>query len=533
MKTTKRFICAFIALLMLFSLSITALASSEEPSGEVDYTTLSLASAEWTLDEQNGLWALTGISYCLYPTSDVQYLNIFVPADYMTEDGQFTENVVNGYTAETAPIILANDIGGYAQSTPSSASNAKEYISRGYVVVSPGTRGRDTVNEDGEYIGTGCAALVDLKAVVRFIKYNDAYIAGDTGRIVSIGKSAGGAMSALLGTTGNNAAYTSYLEEIGAIMTETDDVYAAQCYCPITDLDHENISYEWFYHDSLSYATEISSPAADTSVIAGYLNEYQQALSDDLAEMFVEYVNGLGFVDESGAELTLDGLRDGTYYAYVLSKLESSLEDYLLETYTVDGILDTDAVDSYIAELNAEGEWVTVEYAEDDASNSVKVTMASLADYTAVVKARVAAVPAFDDSTYSDACGALFAGIDGTLTHYDANLAGLITSGKYEGLEGYDSALAENYENFTESDVDLVNPITMLEGSDVASYFRIRTGTDDFASSFVEALNLALAIENISDAEVDQAYAWGQPHGEAEINTEDLYDWIDQICQPN
>ena len=53
-------------------------------------------------------------------------------------------------------------------------------------------------------------------------------MAGDANKIISIGTSAGGAMSALLGTTGNSEDYKVYLEEIGAVMDSTDDVYAAQ-----------------------------------------------------------------------------------------------------------------------------------------------------------------------------------------------------------------------------------------------------------------------------------------------------------------
>lgn len=64
-------------------------------------------------------------------------------------------------------------------------------------------------------------------------------MAGDANKIISIGTSAGGAMSALLGTTGNSEDYKFYLEEIGAVMDSADDVYAVQVYCPITDLDQQ------------------------------------------------------------------------------------------------------------------------------------------------------------------------------------------------------------------------------------------------------------------------------------------------------
>jgi acetyl esterase/lipase len=57
---------------------------------------------------------------------------------------------------------------------------------------------------------------VDLKAAVRYLRYNDAVMPGDSDKIISNGTSAGGAMSSLLGAPGNSQDYRLYLEEIGA-----------------------------------------------------------------------------------------------------------------------------------------------------------------------------------------------------------------------------------------------------------------------------------------------------------------------------
>ena len=65
---------------------------------------------------------------------------------------------------------------------------------------------------------------------------------GNAEKIITDGTSAGGAMSALLGTTGNNPAYEPYLKAMGAADAR-DDVYASVCYCPITDLNHADIAY--------------------------------------------------------------------------------------------------------------------------------------------------------------------------------------------------------------------------------------------------------------------------------------------------
>ena len=69
---------------------------------------------------------------------------------------------------------------------------------------------------------------------------------GNVNRIVSIGVSAGGALSALLGASGNSPLYDSYLKEIGAA-DAADNIFGSACYSPITDLEHADGAYEWMY----------------------------------------------------------------------------------------------------------------------------------------------------------------------------------------------------------------------------------------------------------------------------------------------
>ena len=53
-------------------------------------------------------------------------------------------------------------------------------------------------------------------------------------------------MSSLLGSSGNSEIFEPLLEAMGAAK-ERDDVYAAVCYCPIVDLEHADVMYEWLY----------------------------------------------------------------------------------------------------------------------------------------------------------------------------------------------------------------------------------------------------------------------------------------------
>src|SRR5271165_5706702 len=44
----------------------------------------------------------------------------------------------------------------------------------------------------------------------------------------------------------------TYLKAIGAA-DERDDIFAASCYCPITNLDHADMAYEWMFHGLNQY----------------------------------------------------------------------------------------------------------------------------------------------------------------------------------------------------------------------------------------------------------------------------------------
>ena len=142
--------------------------------------------------------AFEHIVYVMKP-ADTRYqiMNVYIPEAY------FQGGSINGFTKDTAPIFFPNNVGGYmpgeagqpeTDSRDSGKPNAIAVaLSQGYVVASPGARGRTEAN------GRAPAAIVDLKAAVRYLKANDAKMAGDARKIISNGTSAGGALSALLG----------------------------------------------------------------------------------------------------------------------------------------------------------------------------------------------------------------------------------------------------------------------------------------------------------------------------------------------
>ena len=159
-----------------------------------------------------------------------------------------------------------------------------------------------------------------FKAGIRYLRYNDGVIAGDMDRIFTFGMSGGGAQSALLGSTGDSDLYTPYLEEIGAVMETSDAVDGSMCWCPITSLDEGDEAYEW-----------------NMGVTRTDLTGEEQSISDALAEAYAEYVNAEGFVDEDGNALTLEESDEGiyqagSYYDYIKSVIEASLNNFLTDT---------------------------------------------------------------------------------------------------------------------------------------------------------------------------------------------------------
>ena len=94
-------------------------------------------------------------------------------------------------------------------------------------------------------MGRAPALIVDMKAVIRYLRHNRDVIPGDVEKIITSGTSAGGALSALTGATGNCEDYEPFFKAICAA-DERDDIFAANCYCPIHNLDNADTAYEWW-----------------------------------------------------------------------------------------------------------------------------------------------------------------------------------------------------------------------------------------------------------------------------------------------
>lgn len=294
--------------------------------------TLELADCknEWFFDEKFHCWCLEDVLYTDKAiTPKFQRLSIFVPEAYMSAPGEINANgEMNGYTAKTVPVIFENNSAGYMQMPhvwlEGPRCFAHQYLERGYVYVTAGNRGRESKDAKGELCGKSPINLVDLKTAIRFLRHNAKVLPGDYSRIISVGWSAGGAMSTLLAVTGNNKNYDAFLEENGAFMDESDAVYASQIYCPIVDLEHADLAYEWMFHEDKENEASPAGPA-------GVMNPFQEALSAKLKEKYVTYFNSLKLIHPETKEVILlneDG-RSGSAYDYLMEKINESATIFL------------------------------------------------------------------------------------------------------------------------------------------------------------------------------------------------------------
>ncbi len=548
---------------------------------EVDFSGLTFDSAKWGYDADNDVYYQIGVQYCSQPAAlDYETLAVVVPGAYLTGtdngDGTYTctvnpDGTINGFTAETAPMMLPVNTAGYsaqAAATAYSYSSVSAYLDAGYVYVYSGCRGRSNgYNDDGTlaYAGGAPWGVTDLKAAVRYLRLNNDTIPGDPKRIFAFGHSGGGAQSAVLGTSGDSSLYFDYLASIGAAMYDEDGNYisdaicGAMCWCPITSLDYADEAYEWNMGQYMDSGTRAEGT-------------WTKALSEDLAACYGEYVGKLGLKDENGSELTLEPSDDGvyasgSYYDYVLGQIETSLNNFLEDTefpYTpsnsmmadggfgpppdggaggppddggpmpwLSGDTETESVtyetpEDYINSLNEEENWV--EY------DGEKAHVLSIAAFARQQKNASKSVGAFDDLSRSQAENYVFGDSQNDALHFDAAMAAILEENqdKYSQYSDFDPQYVTDYQEFKNSVDDwgsdsltrqnMYNPMYFLsdyyEGcgsSHVASHWRIHTGITQGDTALTVEMNLALALqqnENVDDVEFQTV--WGQGHTMAE-----------------
>lgn len=442
--------------------------------------------------------AYEGIPYVTNPVdAEMQKLNLFVPEAFYAGES------INGYDLHSAPIFVPNTVGGYRPGPVDRPGLDRQgrvnaifhALNHGYVVVAPGLRGNGMTGAEGKYIGCAPAVICDYKAVVRWLRHNRETVPGDVEKIITNGTSAGGAISSVMGATGNHPDYEPYLKAMGAA-DERDDIFAASCYCPITNLDHADMAYEWEFHGVNDYHRKKMIPPGPGEDRPTFIpvdedmTAEQIALSGLLKPMFPGYLNSLGLTDDNGNAMTLDGNGDGTFKDFVLSVVLRSAQ----------GQLDK-------GEDLSDLDWLTVEN-----GNAVAADFAKLVRY----RTRMKPAPAFDDVNMGTPENELFSTPGVKERHFTS------FAREHSAVNG---AVAEEHQ------VKMMNPMNYIgaQGADVAKHYRIRHGSVDRDTSLAISAMLALKLRN-NGVNVDLEYPWGIPHS-GDYDLPELFAWIDSLCK--
>lgn len=324
------------------------------------FSSLAIDMKAWNYDEANDVYYQLALPYCTKPaTQTYESLSIYVPGGFMVGEKKGShyactideKAVVGSFTPETAPILMPINSGKLsAQECPSKYSfdGLSRYLSAGCVYVYPGLRGRssgyDSSASDGLFAGGSPWPVVDLKAAVRYLRYNAAKLPCDANRIFVFGFSAGGGIALAAGAGGDCEDYLPYLNQIGAATCDaegedvSDALFGAAAWCPQTGFEVGDAAYEW---ERGQWST-----AGDRTE-----GTWTARLSHDLAEAYGEWVNEQGVWGPEGGTVTLDETSGaiygaGSYADTMLVMIEGAATEFLASTqfpYTETPLSVTDA----------------------------------------------------------------------------------------------------------------------------------------------------------------------------------------------
>ncbi|MCU0470327.1 MAG: alpha/beta hydrolase [Arcicella sp.] len=482
MKKSIALICC-LGLLQHFTIAQNSISLSFNPS---KFTTQ-------TQDFQGKTIKVRAFERIIYVANPIdttqQIMNVYIPEAY------FNGEKINGYSAETAPIFFPNRVGGYMPAQPATFINSPQKgggmggppsnavimaLSKGYIVASAGARGRINKNANGN-IGKAPAGIVDLKAAVRYLKFNDKLMAGDANKIISNGTSAGGAMSTLLGATGNHPDYEPYLNEIGAAKT-SDNIFAVSAYCPIINLENADMAYEWQLNKIRSFNFRGKS---------GELSAESIKVSDDLKAAFPKYLNSLNLKNEAGKKLNLDAQGSGNFKELVQSYIVASAQK----------ALDTGIDLSKHNFLKIEGN---------------KVVSIDFDGYMIYLE-RMKTPPAFDALDNKSFENNLF----GTSTIDNRHF----TKYAYKNSKDPNATVADK------QIIKMMNPMNYIgdKSAKTAQNWRVRHGAKDRDTGFAVPVILATTLQN-KGFKIDFALPWDKTHS-GDYDLEELFRWTDSLMR--
>lgn len=435
-----------------------------------------------------------------------QYMNVYVPED----------------ANQKTPILLRTYVGGYmaaAATEPQAGDATGRALKEGFVVAIPGARGRNSTTITGSttrYTGRAPQALLDLKAAVRYLRLFDKQMEGSADLIITDGTSAGGALSALLGATGNNPAYEPMLKEMGAADTR-DDVFACICFCPIIDLEHADMAYEWLYNCTNNRSRPLT-------------NE-QSVASNELAAMYPAYLNSLGLKHpETGDPITADNMR-GYIKQLLISSAQAAknvgadIPDAMGFSFNTPPTPPTSPTPPSASpdKLRVAAQVFNAQRSNAPAPHIqqgeyiVGLDLETYLNYI-ITAQPLKTPPAFDALGVNDATATaeneLFGDTLGTNVNFTEYAA--MRNGKQVAPE-------------VQELVRLMNPMNFINAkkTDVAKYWYIRHGARDRDTAFPVPVAFATKLQN-EGKQVNFQLAWNRPHS-GDYALDELFEWMKSL----
>jgi len=561
MFTKKRIIIPMLLTLCMMLVPISVLAepkSKDEepeilpPAGNLDFDdaiqkdlTILLDGAEMKVTEYEDF-------YIPEPSLNDQRISIYIP---------------EGATKESPVILCVNNAGWMMNSYKSRTKVAKDdpenleehsgnddkdkvgmILANNYVLVSYGCRARNDDPSEGIYNGHSPATVTDTKAVIRYLRHNSSLLpAGDTDRIIITGTSGGGALSCVIGASGDSTDFLPYLYEIGAagvssdgdIYTSdiSDSVYGVIAYCPITDLPNADAAYEWTYGDirkeleGIDYNTNPDKPAnIYYSEESGTLNEEISAV---LTDTYAGYVDSLGLKLDDGSDLTGENLKDA-----ITGLMEDEITESIEEIGT-DQMLEDISKNQNGKDSVGPQDWLI--FADDGSfTYDFEKHLSWVASNT-----KLKVVCAFSNAGLPWAAtneDSLFGAPEYAYSAFEEY------SWNHDSVEGNgcgpdDTGMEWNEFLTTEAGADLAlqmrmtNAIDYLndnEGDDAgvkAPFWYVRYGMNDRDSSFAVETILRYSITNQPDIEnADFEFTWLKPHS-GDYDVTEAYAWLDSVLE--
>jgi len=528
---------------------------------------------KWKYDQENDIYYQIGIAYSSKPENiGYQCLSIYVPGKYLNgtpnDDGTYTctyneINQVGQYNIYTAPIVMPINASGFSAQKSTlfyEADGLKEYMDAGLIYVYAGCRGLS--GSDSSIDGTAPWGVTDMKAAIRYLRYNESVIPGNKDRIFVLGTGEGGGLSTIVAASGNSNFYTPYLKHIGAALEDksgkdlSDEVYGCICWNPTIMTEINNAAYEW------NLGQYINSNTREEST-------FTKTLSDDLSVEYAKYINELYLRDDNRRLLRLteseDGIyTEGTYYQYVKDVIEDSLNTFLTKssfpividnTYISDNVFPGsnirgksspstkkkryDSIKEYIDEVNKANKWII--YDED----TNRATITSIKDFVDSRQRVTKDVCAYDGLSRNQIANKLFSVKKTKNIHYDNVISELLSNNatEYSKLKRWNKLYPSDYatdlqvmdemNNTVSKRVRMYDPMVYLlgeEDSNIASCWRINSGMNQTNIPRAIEINMYLAIKSNNVKRVEYTPVWEQESSMVELSGEAIHNCIEWIA---